>query len=66
MPETTQTVLFRFQGSEVVRKGCIKSESLRNLSAAKTIKILLNPVGVGMETRPYNCKQIVSAKPWLC
>gem|GEM_PF-4568369 len=48
MSETTQTVLFRFQGLEVRgEKSCvgrfIKTACLYNLSAAKTIQILLNP-----------------------
>ena len=72
MSETTQTVLFRFQGLEVRgEKSCvgrfIKAACLYNLSAAKTIKILLKFVRAGDSSamwisRPYHYKFILSAQ----
>lgn len=66
MSEATQTVLFRFQGLEVRgEKSCvgrfIKTACLYNLSAAKTIKILLKFVRAGDSSamwisRPYHYK----------
>ena len=72
MSEATQTVLFRFQGLEVRgEKSCvgrlIKTACLYNLSAAKTIKILLKFVRAGDSSamwisRPYHYKFILSAQ----